>query len=161
MAKNFLEQLIAEWYELQGYFIRKNVLVGKRPKGGYECELDVVAFNPEKKHIIQIEPSTDAYSWSKREQRYKKKFKAGKKHIPQLFRGLDIPKKIEQVALFGAVKRTSHKKIAGARIMTVNELLHEITENLKTKSTSSNAVPEYYIILRTVQYVMNSIKKTD
>ena len=30
MANNFLSNLLAEWYELQGYFIRKTVLVGKR-----------------------------------------------------------------------------------------------------------------------------------
>ncbi len=36
---NFLEQLVAEWYEHQGYFVRRNVQVGKRTKGGYEGEL--------------------------------------------------------------------------------------------------------------------------
>ena len=60
MASNYLEQLVAEWYEYQGYFIRRNVLVGKREQGGYECELDVVAFHPETKQLVHIEPSTDA-----------------------------------------------------------------------------------------------------
>jgi hypothetical protein len=41
MASNYLEQLIAEWYEYKGYFIRQNVWVGKRARGGYECELDI------------------------------------------------------------------------------------------------------------------------
>lgn len=45
MANNHLEQLVAEWYEHSGYFVRRNVLVGLRRNGGYECELDVVAFN--------------------------------------------------------------------------------------------------------------------
>lgn len=48
---NYLEQLISEWYEYQGYFVRRNVLVGKRSDGGWECELDVVAFHPTKKHL--------------------------------------------------------------------------------------------------------------
>jgi hypothetical protein len=39
MSVNFLEQLVAEWYEYQGYFVRCDVYVGKRPTGGYECEL--------------------------------------------------------------------------------------------------------------------------
>ena len=43
MSSNFLEQLVAEFYEYKGYFVRRNILVGKRAKGGYECELDVVA----------------------------------------------------------------------------------------------------------------------
>lgn len=57
MAHNYLEQLVAEWYEYQGYFVRRNILVGKRDKGGHECELDVVAFNPETQHLVHVEPS--------------------------------------------------------------------------------------------------------
>jgi hypothetical protein len=29
VAANYLEQLIAEWYEHKGFFVRRNVLVGK------------------------------------------------------------------------------------------------------------------------------------
>ena len=36
MASNFLEELVAEWYEYKGYFVRRNVRVGPRAKGGYE-----------------------------------------------------------------------------------------------------------------------------
>lgn len=43
---NFLEQLVAEWYEYRGYFVRRNVLVGRRSQGGQDGELDIVAFNP-------------------------------------------------------------------------------------------------------------------
>ena len=65
MAINYLEQLVAEWYEYQGCFVRRNIHVGKRPKGGYECELDLVAFNPALRHLVHIEPSMDADSWKK------------------------------------------------------------------------------------------------
>lgn len=62
MAANHLEQLIAEWYEYQGYFVRRNILVGKRAKGGYECELDVVAFHPERQHLVHI--AREKVAWS-------------------------------------------------------------------------------------------------
>lgn len=39
MANSHLEQMVAEWYEYQGYFIRRNVLVGRRDRGGFESEL--------------------------------------------------------------------------------------------------------------------------
>ena len=74
---SFLEQLTREWYEYQRYFVRQNVNVGLRAKGGYECELDVVAFHPKTRHLIYIEPSMDADSWAMREKRYEKKFAAG------------------------------------------------------------------------------------
>lgn len=72
---NHLEQLVSEWYEYQGYFVRRNINVGLRKnKGGYECELDVVAFNPETKHLVHIEPSNDADSWEIRDRRFGLKF---------------------------------------------------------------------------------------
>ena len=100
MSANHLESLVAEWYEFRGYFVRRNVQVGKRPKGGYECELDVVAFHPEQRKLVHVEPSLDSDSWAKRDLRYRKKFVAGRKHIPGLFPGIPIPGHIEQIALF-------------------------------------------------------------
>src|SRR3546814_1397354 len=82
---NHLEQLTAEWYEVRGYFVRRNVQVGKRVKGGYECELDVVAFCPQRRHLVHVEPSMDANTWATREARYTKKFEAGRKYIPGIF----------------------------------------------------------------------------
>jgi hypothetical protein len=52
---NFLEQLAAEWLEYQGYFVRRNVHVGKRLKGGYVCELDVVGFHPGKQLLVHVD----------------------------------------------------------------------------------------------------------
>lgn len=46
MPVNHLEQIIAEWLEYQGYFVRRNLKVGRRRNGGYDCELDVVGFHP-------------------------------------------------------------------------------------------------------------------
>ena len=35
---NVMEELVAEWYEYQGYCVRKNVPFGKGPKGGILVE---------------------------------------------------------------------------------------------------------------------------
>jgi hypothetical protein len=55
--------------------------VEKLAHGGWEMELDVVAFNPQINQILHIEPSLDANSWDKREARFTKKFEAGRKYI--------------------------------------------------------------------------------
>lgn len=133
MATNYLEQLIAEWYEYKGYFVRRNVLVGKRAKGGYECELDVVAFHPEAKHLVHLEPSMDANSWAEREKRYRKKFDAGRKHIPQLFEGIEIPTEIEQIAVLVFASKANHGTLGGGRLMLIDELLQEIFRELRDK----------------------------
>lgn len=150
---NYLEELVAEWYEFQGYFVRRNVLVGKRSRGGYEGELDVVAFHPETKHLVHIEPSMDALSWKKREERFKKKFDAGKRHVPSLFKGLNIPKTVEQIALLQFASKKNRDTIGGAKLMLVSELLVEILEALREQRVASNAVPEDKPILRTLQFV--------
>lgn len=153
MAANYLEQLIAEWYEYQGFFVRRNVLVGKRPKGGYECELDVVAFHPHEQRLVHIEPPMDADSWAERERRYKKKFEAGRKHIPQLFKGLNLPDEIEQIAVLVFASKTNHATLGGGRLMLIDELIVEIFADLKHRTIASHPVPEHLMVLRSFQFV--------
>lgn len=156
MPRNHLEDLVAEWYEYQGFFVRRNVLVGKRARGGHECELDVVALHPEQKRLVHIEPSLDADSWAERERRYSKKFEAGRKYIPSLFKGLELPTAIEQIALFayGGVK--GHEKVGGGRVVRAGDLVTEVFVNLKDRRLASSAIPEHLPILRSFQYVLES-----
>lgn len=154
MAGNFLEQLIAEWYEFKGYIVRRNEVVGELPKGGHECELDIIAFDPVKEHLIHIEPSTDASSWGKREKRYKKKFEAGRKYIPGLFKGLRIPSKIEQIAVLAFGSKRNFSTLAGGKIILLSEILEEIFNVLKSRPIRSRLVPEKYPILRTLHFVV-------
>ena len=126
VAGNHLESLVAEWYELRGYFIRRNVKVGKRPNGGHECELDVVGFHPEQRSLVQIEPSLDANTWPVREARYAKKFDAGRKYIPGLFPGMAVPKHIDQIALFVYGGGKSRERIAGGRVVFIRDFMEEI-----------------------------------
>ena len=75
-----LEDLIAEYYDWSGYLVKQNLKVGKLSHGGWEMELDVVAFHPETKRLVHIEPSIDADSWAERERRFRKKFESGERY---------------------------------------------------------------------------------
>ena len=153
MALNHLETLVSEWYEFRGYFVRRNVRVGKLPKGGLECELDVVAFHPALQSLVHIEPSLDADSWAVRERRYRKKFDAGRKYIPGLFPGVEIPAHIEQIGLFlyGGQSR-KHTQIAGGRVLFVKDLMSEIHKGIHPLKVESAAIPEGFPLLRTLQF---------
>ena len=159
MANNFLEQLVAEWYEYRGYFVRRNIAVGRRTKGGYECGLDIVALDPVRRHLVHIEPSMDAESWEKRERSFRKKFEAGLRYIPGLFPGLDLPEEIEQIAIFAFASRVNHPTLAGRKVLLVSDLMREIIEDLSDKKIVSAAVPEHHPILRTLQFVVEYRKK--
>lgn len=149
---NHLEQLTAEWYEFRGYFVRRNVQVGKREKGGYECELDVVAFCPNRQHLVHVEPSMDANTWAVREARYAKKFAAGAKYIRDVFTGIDLPEHIDQIALMGFASNANVKTLAGGKIVTSAQFLAEITEQIGGLKIASAAIPEQYPLLRTLQF---------
>ena len=151
---NHLEQLVGEWYEYSGYFVRRNILVGKRVKGGYDCELDVVAFHPASGHLVQIEPSLDAHSWEKRAARFKKKFAAGRKYIPALFSGVTVPDTIDQIALFVFASNAHVKELAGGRVATAAEFYSDIIRGLRGKKVAKEAVPEQFPLLRTMQYCL-------
>ena len=154
MINNHLEQLVAEWYEFQGFFVRRNVKVGKRPQGGYECELDIVAFHPELKKVVHIETSLDADSWKKKEERFEKKFEAGKKYIPQIFKGFEIPTEIEQIAILFFASKNNKKTLAGGEIVLVSEILVEIVKELSKRKVTKQAVPEQFPLLRTIQFII-------
>lgn len=150
---NFLEELVAEWYEYRGYFIKKNVLVGKRPAGGHECELDVVAFHPQTKHLVHIEASMDADKKETRDRRFTKKFDAGLKYIPELFSGLlDNDHHIEQHSLMVFISTSEEVIIAGKPAMHVSELLKQITEHFAEFSMLKRQAPQQYPLLRTIQF---------
>lgn len=155
---NFIEQLLSEWYEYKGYFVRQNVKVGKRKNGGYEGELDIVALHPVTKHLIHIEPSADTDSWAKREFRYKKKFDLGKKYIPELFKGLNLPKQIEQEAVFlwGAKTR---ENLGGGKVMLLVDYFKIINSEFSKKRTEKEIVPENLSLIRTLHLFIDNIEK--
>jgi hypothetical protein len=152
LAGNHLESLVAEWYEFRGYFVRRNVQVGKRASGGHECELDIVAFHPEQRSLVHVEPSLDGDSWAKRELRYQKKFDAGRRHIPDLFPGMAIPKHIEQIALFVYGGGESRTQLAGGRVMFIRDFMAEVHAGISHRKIASAAIPEEFPHLRTLQF---------
>lgn len=147
-----LEVLISEYLEWQGYFIRRNSKVGRLSHGGWEMELDVVAFHPQTQDLVHYEPSIDALSWDKRTLRYVKKFEAGRKYIfSELFPWLPPSTPLRQVAVF-----ISHPKgrdtMAGGVIVSIDELMAEIRAKVMLKGPMvGSAISEQYPLLRTIQ----------
>lgn len=153
MQTNFLEELVAEWFEYKGYIVKRNERVGRRAAGGHEGELDVVGFNPKTKHLVHIETSTDADSWDTRERRFGKKFTSGEKHIRSLFEGLAVPDDIDKQAIFVFGSNKYHQTVGGGRVVLAENFIIEILRELKGTSILSRAVPEKHPILRVLQMI--------
>lgn len=148
---NHLEELVSEWFQYCGYFVRRNVLVGRRARGGYDCELDVVAFHPGHRRLVHVEPSLDAHSWERREARFAKKFAAGREHIPGLFEGVGAPATIEQIALLVFASPANVSSLGGGRVAHVSHLYREVLRGVRDKRVESQAVPEQFPLIRTIQ----------
>lgn len=157
---NHLEELIAEYLDWKGFLVKQNLKVGKRDQGGWEMELDIVGYNPKTDIIEHYEPSLDAYSWERREQRYRKKFDAARKYIfLEVFPWLKSEPKLKQFAILSASSQ-NHKVLGGGEVKSVDELVSEIKkavcgEGLMVK----NAIPERYPLLRTIQLVNVGYRK--
>ena len=150
-----LEDLIAEHLDWQGYVVKQNVMVGKRAKGGWDMELDVIAYRHETHSLLHLEPSLDAHTWAKREERFTKKFEAGRRHIfEDIFSWLDSSTPIEQIAILPS--RGTRETLAGAALITVDEYVAKIRKDIAGLNVAAKgAVPEKYPLLRTIQFLVN------
>lgn len=151
---NFLEQLVSEWYAYRGFYVRENVRVGRRDKGGYEGELDVVAFRPESEEIVHVETSMDAYSWEKRREVFAEKFRKGKEYIPDRFPFADT---VRQEAVFGYPRTTRDNERLGEEVTVylMPELISEIETKLAESTVESGIVPENLPLLRAMQFALD------
>jgi len=148
---NFLEQLVAEWYAFNGCFVQTNLKFGKRKAGGYEGEMDIIAFHPSTKVITHVETSGDADSWKERKQRFTKKFNMAQKYYSELFQ-FDYSK-VEKVAIvgFGRNCPAGVSFNEDVTIKTVPEFIAEITTVLSQQDPAKGVVPEHWPLIRALQ----------
>jgi hypothetical protein len=115
-------------------------------------ELDLIGYNPVMLRLVHYEPSLDAYSWEKREQRFAKKFAAARKYLfSEIFPWLPVNAKLEQFAVLPNPSRLrSH--VGGGTILGVDRLVAEIRTKVGDCGImAKNAIPEGFPLLRTIQ----------
>ena len=148
-----LEDLLCEYYQWQDYIIRRNIKVGRLAHGGWEGELDILAYHPGTGELLHLEPSIDAYSWSKREERFEKKFRAGRKYFRDVFPWLEPKTVLNQVAILVSCPK-SRTELAGGKVRTIDEIAREIRDKVVEQGKmASRAIPEQFPLLRTIQLV--------
>jgi hypothetical protein len=154
MAENHLENLVGQWLELRGFYVRRNVPGAKLPGGGYSGELDVVAFHPKTREILHYECSTDASSWEKREKKFKAKLETGRTLIPKIFEGLTNGQETVKQYVVLVVCARAPRTVAGVPVLQSGQLIKEILTELKANwPMDSRAVPEQFSLIRTLQLV--------
>ncbi len=150
-----LEDLLFEYYEWRGYIVRRNIKVGRLAHGGWAGELDLVGYHPKTGDLVHVEPSIDAWTWSHREEVFKRKFKCGRRYIfGEVFPWLDKKTSLKQIAVLVSGGR-ERRTIGGADILTVDQLVRRIKKEIAKQGIMAKAaIPEQYRLLRTVQLVL-------
>lgn len=147
---NFLEQLAAEWYAYQGFFVCTNVRFARRAQGGYAGEMDVVAFDPKDKTLIHVETCGDAQSWEQRRQQFQRKFGTAEKHYRATFNfGI---RRVRKIAIAGFGKRRKALALGpGIELLSVEKLVRQIVEEVAKSAPTQRVVPEKFPLLRAIQ----------
>ncbi len=147
-----LEKLLRQYFEWREFIVKGNVKVGRLSHGGWEGELDIVAYHPTENRVVHLGPSIDAHSWAKREERFQKKFEAGMKYIHiEVFPWLDPNTPIEQIAVLVS---SSRKELAGGSVISIDEITSQITAEVAREGImAKKAIPEEFSLLRTIQLV--------
>ncbi len=152
MGANYLVQLAAEWYELQGFMVRRNISVAGPGKTG-SVVLDVVAYKPEAGEIVHLEASMDSDSWQKRDKRFRAKFKAGQAYCDSLAAHMKKTPQISRCALLVYAKSARRQSLGGGKLLLMPQFLYEITQALSQRRVEKQIVPEHLPLMRTLQFV--------
>lgn len=148
---NFLESVVAEWYEFSGYFVRSNIKFGRLAHGGWKGEADVLALRPLEGELIHVETSTDAATWAKRKERFRRKFEDAEAHYDEILGYEPISTQRIAVVSFN-LSVPNYDFGMGIEIWPIPRLFAEIDESLRGKHPASEAIPEGFPLLRTLQY---------
>ena len=151
---NFLEQLVSEYYQHRGYYVRVNVRALKRLQGGWDGELDVLAFHPQNNELIHVEPSWDSHKWDKREARFRKKFRYTKKMYEDIL-GLPINKLRQRAITGGTLKIPKNTDWGSIEVLTVPMFISEVKTYLLDKRPSEKVIPENLLCLRSMQFTIH------
>lgn len=151
---NHLEELVAEWYEYTGYFVLRNIRVKKRAQGGYEGEIDVLAYKPKSQELTHIEVWGSASSWQDIEKSVHKKFSLTIEDYESVIDA--TVQNLKKIGIVGWPRstRTDLKWAEGVEILLIPEFLNSIASVVKQKDWMSNGIPEKYPLLRTIQLLL-------
>ncbi|OEF98273.1 hypothetical protein [Desulfuribacillus alkaliarsenatis] len=158
MVNNFLETLLTQWYVYQGYFVKNNVNFGKRSNGGYEGEIDVLAYDPINKKLVHIETSNDSKTWEKRVDIINKKFNAASFHYSSILPSVHF-NSVDKIAIYSLNQSIDKKYLSNLdkniTVKSIPEVFKEISISLKDKSPRKEAVSETFPLLRAIQFTSN------
>ncbi len=153
MSYNVLEELAKEYYEyIKGYFVRMNVRFNKREKkGGYEGEIDILAYAPNERKLIHLECSMGAESNDKGFNNAKKKFPDNIDYKSLYPINTLYFEKVEKIFIFKQTKNLNDIIMPeGVTSVNLGAFIRKVYSSINT-DIMNKIIPETYPLLRTMQ----------
>jgi len=154
---NWLEQLVREFYEVQGCWVQTNVRFGPTAHGGYSGEADVLAYEPQERILTHVETSEGADSWKRRKAIFQRKFDRAAPYYKEMF---PVPiERVERIAIAGWSLNPPKIEIPGVEILKVGQFAQQVMSVVAEKYSGGAAPPEKYPLLRTLYLAMRFLPK--
>lgn len=150
MSMNQLEEIVREYYEYIGYFVKTNIKFGKRVTGGYSGEVDVIAYKPNEEKLVYIECSQAALSDKALGNEAQKKFPNYINYKNEFKLEIKESYKIFIVGQSAISKQALMPE--GVEHKPIKQFMKEVYDSI-TEDFMHQAVPEVYPLLRTIQLV--------
>lgn len=152
----WLEQLVREFYEVQGYWVRTNVRFEPTGHGGYAGEADILAWDSESSVLLHVETTLATTAWSDRSKRIEKQFTKAAQHYEEMFplpRGRII--RVEKVAILRISRNSKGMKqgIPGAKLVPLGEFMCQVADLVTARFRGNRSPPEQYPLLRTIYFL--------
>ena len=146
---NFLEQLVAEWYEFLGFFVRTNAR-GPTPSAGGFTELDVLVLKATEKELIHIETSGSAESWESLKKRTIKKFRYSQKDYEKLsgIKGVRVLKQAIMGLSYNPRWSDEELREEGIKVIPNQRFINEVCNGILERVPRGRIVPDSFPILK-------------
>ena len=151
---NFVEELVAEWLQYEGWLVSRNVRYGEKPKrsaGGYKGECDILAFHPKRREYLHVECSQASLSRPKLAKKFLDQFKKAKKWYPKLMPGSNG--KVGRLAVGGWSKEPAPIG-EGIEIKTIPQFVGDLCQKLEPPVPFTKILPQKFPLLRMIQCVL-------
>jgi len=141
---NVFEQLVSEWYEYQGYFVRRNNTIG-------HAELDALAYLPDKRLVVHIETGKDAETGPSVDAKILRKMR----FLPAEYaRALNCQvDDVKKIAIYGWQRtKAKPRQLGDVTVITLADFVRDINDTLKRLNTRVETITQNYPLLSAMQW---------
>lgn len=154
--KNFIKDLVCEYYEFVGFFIRRNIPIGSSRIEG-QTTIDVLAYHYSEHILFHIEKMLDGNSWDEKIVLMSDKFGMGELYYSNYVNVNNL--QIQRVTITGIneidlEKAKKFERETNSKLLNIKEFMKHIKAELQKYDPFTQVIPESFPLLRAIQLAL-------